>query len=267
MPRGLRERVEVCAEKTFQPVTDGERAGRGRQHGRIRGGGPCQFAEGQRVARGLVDHLLPGPRGERDGLRGQHPRRRAGVERPQRHPRRELVQTRKGVAVAGRDQQRDRLALQPPGDEGQHVQRRAVEPLRVVHDHAQRRLISQVRQQRQNREPDLPRIGPAGRGAQSDRAQQCRPLPVQQRVRRVEHRAQQLVQTGVGQPGLGLAAGRLEHPLPELPGDGDRGVQQRALAGARLPGHDEHALTAGRGPDCPGQPSQLVVAPGEHRCC
>ena len=150
-----------------------------------------------------------------------------------------------GVPVAGGQQQRDALRVEPPCDGQQHVGGGAVEPLRVV-DHAEHAAaVGDVGQQRERRQRDEERVVDRAVG-EAERAPHRRSLRAGQAVEAVEHGAQQLVQAGERQVGLRLQANRLEHGHV-LAGGRDGVTQQRGFADPRLAAQDEHVAAAGAG--------------------
>lgn len=102
-------------------------------------GGPGQFHQGEGVAPCLVEDGRPGGSGGHPRLEVQQPFRRAAVEGLQGEGR-FLMGEPEQRGVPGGDKQRHRFVGQTPGDEGESVQRGAVGPLGVVHDHQQRAL-------------------------------------------------------------------------------------------------------------------------------
>ena len=154
------------------------------------------------------------------------------------------------IAFARPDEDRDRIGLQPAGDEHERLGRRAVEPVRVVDDAQQRLRIGGRREQAQDRHRDEEAVLHA-LGRQPERAPQRGGLHVGQLVGDVEHRPQQLVQPGERQLGLGLDAGAGEHPHPV--GARQRVLQQRRLADSRLAAQHEGAAAR-----LPGRVEQAV---------
>jgi hypothetical protein len=141
------------------------------------------------------------------------------------------------VAVAGREQQRDRLGRQAAGDERQHVGGRVVEPLRVVDDAQQRAAAGGLAEQAQHRERDEEPLRPAERIEPQRAAQRAR-LQRRDRVGVREHRPQELLQRPERELCLGLDRAAREEPHAARAVA--RGLQQRRLPDAGLPAEYEH---------------------------
>ena len=199
-----------------------------------------QLHERERVAGGLGQHAGAGGGLE---VRGDRVEELGGVLVAEPF---ELEHRQAGGAlVAGRGQHADRLGLQPPGHERQHLGGRAIEPVRVLDDDQQRRrrrdLAEQVeRGERDQEQVRRPALGHPERGQDGVTLGRGEPVEV------VVDGPQQLVQAGEREPRLRLHAGGPEHAHPALRGLACRRVEQRGLADPRLPAHDEAAAPLGQ---------------------
>ena len=131
---------------------------------------------------------------------------RGAVEAAQPQARKPRIGQPAGHLGARRDHQRDRIGHQAAGDEEQRILGGQVEPLRIVHDEAERGLLCLLREQRQQSGSDRE---PGGLGS---RAQcQCHADGVGlwggQPAQVVGGQPQQLRQPGEGKVLLGLAPG------------------------------------------------------------
>ncbi|GAA3105920.1 hypothetical protein GCM10020001_024550 [Nonomuraea salmonea] len=135
------------------------------------------------------------------------------------------------LAIPGSEDHDHALGVQAPGGEQQRLPRGAVEPLRVIHETQQSRLVRVLRQEGQHRQPHQHRLR-AGRGPEPERRLQGRALRAWQRGEMTERRAQQQLQPRERQLRLELdprAAGQ-----PQVAGRRGGVVEQRRLADARL---------------------------------
>jgi hypothetical protein len=142
----------------------------------------------------------------------------------------ELRQPRQLIArSACREHQADRLCVQAARDERERLLRRAIEPLPVIHQADQRLLLGHSRQQGQDRQADEEAIRSRTR-ADPEGRQQCIALRDREALDPVQHRRQQLMQSGEGKLHLRL----------DTHGTGDKAarhlldhvLQQRRLAHA-----------------------------------
>jgi hypothetical protein len=101
-----------------------------------------QLDQGQRVPGCLGEHLLTGPAAWRSRLGVEEPPgfRRAQRRQPQR-PGKVPVQIRGRLVPAGGQEQDEPFRFQPPGGEGERIERGGIQPLRVVGDDQQRALL------------------------------------------------------------------------------------------------------------------------------
>ena len=166
-----------------------------------------QFEQGERVAARLGEDPLAHARVQRraDDRREELARRRVRKPgEPQIRQPRQLV----GIGrLTHREQQQDRLGLQAPGDEGKHLCRRPIEPLGVVDQAQQRRLLGSLGHEAQRREADQEAIGLLAR-AQPERGLERVALRQRQPLEAVEQRAAQLMQAGERKLHLRLDAHR-----------------------------------------------------------
>ena len=162
-----------------------------------------------------------------------------------RNRRRVLADRRKRALLrgAGRDQQRDRERLHPPGDVREEAQRRLVGPVRVV-DHEQHRcLVGKAGDQpveavedpdrgglERLRDVEQDRSGQPGRPSQEPLTIGFRP---DRRLQALAGHAQRVL-------ALQLGAARVEHPHAALGRALARRRQQARLADARRPLDQQH---------------------------
>ena len=153
---------------------------------------------------------------------------------PQLRQSRQLVEL---TRPALREHEDDRLRLQAPRHEREHLRGRLIEPLRIV-DQAQKRLfVGTVRQQTQQREADEKTIRPGAR-AQAKRGRERLTLGRRQPLEPVEQRRTQLVKTRKRKLHLGLHPDRVKNPTAfGMPGDV---FQQRCLPDPRLAAQHQH---------------------------
>ncbi|CAM5325557.1 hypothetical protein SFUMM280S_09142 [Streptomyces fumanus] len=253
------EAVEPGGEEPFQVLGQGQRA-----RGRHFGGRPCEFHQCQGVAARLVQDACPGAAGGPPWLLVQQPVRRGVVERLEHQRGPVPVESGDAVAVAGRDQQGDRFAVQPSGGEGQCLQGGAVAPLGVVQHQQDGPPVAQGRQQAQHGDPDQQRIGVARprRRSGTEGVLDGGALPVREPVQLRPQRTQQLVQRGVRQAGLRLAALGPQYAHTAGLGPAHHPVQQGALAQARRADERHHAV-GGRRSHRAEQVCQFGVAADE----
>jgi hypothetical protein len=141
------------------------------------------------------------------------------------------------VAVAGGDEQRDRLGLEAPRGEHERLGRRAVEPLGVVDAAQHRRLLARLGEQAEHAERHQEAVRHAVE-AQAQRAPERRGLRRREPLDQVDARAQELVDTCERQLVLGLDADAAQDPHPVRAGGGV--VEQGGLADTRVAADDEH---------------------------
>jgi hypothetical protein len=154
----------------------------------------------------------------------------------------QLRQARVGEGMFGPlsagGQQDDRVGLQAPRDEGQHVGGAAVQPVRVFDDQDQRGARRVLREQVEHRQRDAEQLR-GRRVAQAEGDRQCFTVGLRQPVRRREDRSQELVEGREGHGGLGLHTRGPEHPDAAFRRASLRGGQQRRLPHAGFADHDQ----------------------------
>ena len=183
------------------------------------------------------------PRGV-SALRMQHGRRPHAAEQAQ--------QIRSGARVVGaradRDQQRQ--VVDAPGEVGEHLQRRAVGPLRVVDDERQRSPVGDGRAQPQHAVGEEHGGVAAGDGAVEEQRARGRSGPVEQlRALLAGGLAQRRLQQGAHDPEAGSGA-RV-------------GPARRGARGSRC--RRRTAPRARAGPSCPGPPARRARPPRPRR--
>ena len=121
------------------------------------GGDRRQLEQRQRVAGGLTQHAVACGERKVRGRCVEQRRRRRVVEAGKPVLRQPRVGERRGVAVTRGGQQDDRVGLDSPSDEREHVRGRGVEPVRVLDDEQQRGIVGDVRDEveRGHRDPEV----------------------------------------------------------------------------------------------------------------
>ena len=109
------------------------------------------------------------------------------------------------------DHERHHLREKPARDESDRLRGAVVEPLEVVHDAEDGRLLGGGGHQAQRGQRDQEAVGGLP-GRQAERDPEGGLLRLGKRVEAVEHRRAQLVQPGIGQLHLRLDAGDLDDP-------------------------------------------------------
>ena len=173
--------------------------------------------------------------------RGLEQRARIGIGQAPHHHLRQARQFALVADLADRENQGDRLGIQPARDERQRLRRRAVQPLRIVHHAQQRPVPRRLGAQAEHRETDEESIRWIAGAEAKGRAQRLA-LGTGQRVQELQHRRAELLQPGVSELHLRLrarrshdaAAGRLVHQI----------LQQRRLTDPCLPAQDEHRASS-----------------------
>ncbi len=171
----------------------------------------------------------------------------------------------RGLALAGREHDPDRVSDQAADGEQQGVPGGPVQPLRVIDHHQERGLVGAGRQQGQRRCPDREAVELARR-SQRERALQGLALRRRDVVQVVQCRPQQLEERRERDPGLRLDAPRAQHAHPG--GPGGRVLQQRRLPDAHLPDQREHGALSR--PDVVEQAVEealLLSAAHQHSAC
>ena len=186
---------------------------------------------------GLSDDPLPHTLVQRPPDHRREQRIRVSIRQsfdPQLRQARQLVEL---IRPALREHENDRLRMQAPRHEREHLCRRLIEPLRIV-DQAQKRLfVGTVRKQAQQREADEKTIRPGAR-AQAKRGRERLMLGRRQPLEPAKQRRAQLVKTRKRKLHLRLHADRLKNPkaFGILSGI----FQQRCLPDPRLAAQHQH---------------------------
>ena len=206
--RDLQQRERIAGGGLHQPLGDG-------------GCEPVGLRRGQQLTR-----LLVGQRLDRQQLQPRD------LERGHRR------------AVAHGPDHRDAFGAEPAAGEQERLQRRLVEPLRVVDRNQDRLLLGRHREQAEqagrDREPVVRRRRP-----ERERPPQRARLHLRDVVEAVEQGCDQLGQAGERDVGLGLDPPRPQHPQPRRLAD--RPAHQRGLADAGLAVHQQRPALAGTG--------------------
>lgn len=142
--------------------------------------------------------------------------------------------------LAYREQHRDRVGHEAAGREQQRLHGALVEPLQVV-DHAQqRRVLGQIGEQRQGARGDQEPVGFVSLG-ETESTPQCPRLGSGQGVQPIKVRKQELVQTAVGQFGVGLDPCPADHLYPLGFGDRHSVVEKHRLPDTRCAPQPQYA--------------------------
>ena len=170
------------------------------------------------------------------------------------------VRERRRVTVARGGQQENRVGLDPPSNEREHVCGRAVEPVGVIDDEQHRRIGRDLRDEveRGHRDPVVLRHNLV---RQSEGGVKRVPLTEAANRQHARVRAEHLMQIRKRQMGFGLRAGRGEHGHASL-ASRSRGLrQQTRLADTRLAAEHERSARAADVIQQPGQDLDLVERP------
>src|SRR5262249_21403045 len=145
------------------------------------------------------------------------------------------------LSLADGEYHRDPFRLDPPSREEQGARRRVVQPLGVVDETHQRPFLRELGEDAEERERDEERIG-ARRGREPEGGAERVRLRLGQLLERRQLAAEELVEPGEGELGLGLDAGRAKDAgsVARRP----RVVEGRALAHARFPAQYERSAPA-----------------------
>ena len=136
------------------------------------------------------------------------------------------------VGVADREDHQHALGVEPPRHEPQHVGRRGVEPLGVVHEAGDGGVPGQLAEERERRHPDQERVDAAASGQTECAVQRLLVQPGQGR-HHVDRRPEDLVQAGERQVRLRGDARTPEHLAAALGRLVVEPVHQRRLARPR----------------------------------
>ena len=240
-PPGLgRKRVEPPPEALLDASRERYRAGESEPARQLRRRQSLhQLQQRQRVAARLGDDLIAHPRVQGRGQHRVQKRARIALAQTLDH---DLRHSRQIVARrARREHQADRFRLHAARDEREHLRRRAIEPLLVIHQADQRLLLGHVGEQGQGREGDEEPIRRRP-GADAERGLQRIALRHREALEAIQHRREQLMQPGEGELHLRLDAGGTHHAAARRLLD--HVFQQRRLAHARLAAHDQRPALA-----------------------
>jgi hypothetical protein len=199
-----------------------------------------QLQQGQGVASGPLDQTVDHLGGQLETGPGEQGGRRLRPQPLEPQLGQPVGREVAPVAVAGGEHQRHPLGLQPAGGEGQRLGRGPVQPLSLVDQPQHRPVLGRLGQQAEHRHRDqepVLRLLPT-RGAEAEGATEGLRLRPGQAPDQLQQRAEQLVQGGEGQLGLGLDPAGPQHGHPVGPPGGM--VEQRRLADAGLPAHHQH---------------------------
>jgi hypothetical protein len=198
-----------------------------------------QLPQRERVAAGVGDELIPERGRQRHSAVVEHRGGAVRVQARQVHLR-DAGRGEGSRVVARGEEDHDALPVQPARGEQQRVGRRAVEPLRVVHEAEHRCLLGRLGEQRQHSGTDHEPVAAAG--AEPEGPGQRPPLRPRQRVEAIEGGAEEQVQAGERQLGLGLDPGATHDPHAVGPLRGL--VEKCGLADARLASNDQRTADA-----------------------
>ena len=161
------------------------------------------------------------------------------------------------------EQHRHRLRLQPPRHEPQHLRRRAIQPLDIVHHAQHRALVRGLRQQAQHRKADEEPIRDRSR-SQPERGRQRIALRAGKPIEPIQDRPTQLMQRRERELDLRLEPDRAQDP--QIRCRPDRVLEQRRLPDPRLAGdHQRGTAPAPYRHQLPIQRCTLRPAPQQPR--
>jgi hypothetical protein len=146
------------------------------------------------------------------------------------------------VPLALSEHEDDRLRLEPPGDEREHVCRRLIKPLRVVDQAQKRLLVGSLGKKTQQSQPNKKAIGPGAR-AQAERCPERIALGSGQPLETTQQGRTQLVEAGERELHLRFHPDRASDATAL--GAVGRIVQQRRLSDPRLSAEHDHAALSG----------------------
>jgi hypothetical protein len=190
-----RQGGRTAAEAVLDAVRDAERVRQLVPAGQLRA--TRQLQQRQRVAARLGDDPVAHVLSQRCADRRGQQRPRVGLAEPLQA---QLGQPRERVDVAAAvvphgEHERQLLRRYSPRHEGEDLRGRLVQPLRVVDQAQQRRVLGDLGQQVQGGQPHQEPVG-CGALALSERHVQCVSLRLRKRSRAVQQRRAQLVQAG-----------------------------------------------------------------------
>jgi hypothetical protein len=233
--------VQPAGERLLQACRERRRSRR--QARRRRGRRAGELDQRQRIARSLGEDAGTQHRVElgRPSIQQLGRRRRA---QPLDVERRESRVIERGRTTSShRGDHRQRLAVQPPGDERQGAQSRAIEPVRVIHHEHDRAALGRLTQELEGRESNSEGIR-LDLLAGAKRRVQRPPLRGGQPGGVFKDGVQQLVQTGERELGLRLHSHRGQRPAASSLGSLAGEVQKRRFADTGLA--TQHQRSAAR---------------------
>ncbi len=233
--------LDAQGEVVLEPAGEGSHRRRGVPAGEFgRAGAVGQFQQGQRVAAGLGEDPAADGFVEPAGKHRGQKRAGVGLAQASEGELGQPLQSAFPVGLADAEDQPDPLRHQPPGDEADDLGRDTVEPLHVVDQADERRLLSDVGEQAEDRQSHEEPVRGSSR-AEAEGGLQGRSLRIGEVSEVIEERRAQLVQPPEGQLHLGLDSGRAHHSAA-LRAVG-RVLQQRGLADTGLaPQHQDRAV-------------------------
>jgi hypothetical protein len=140
------------------------------------------------------------------------------------------------IGITDGDDEADAVREETTGDEGEHVGRFAVEPLRVVDDAQERLLRCHRREERQRRKPDHHPVDARG-FFESERDPQRVALTGREDLELVHERMHELMQAGIPELHLGFDPDQAQHA--QISGCDNRRIEQRSLADPGLAAHHQ----------------------------
>ena len=252
----VRQIRHSTGERALQPLRQRQRVRAGQLQQAPTGRGR-ELQDRERIARRFAQHLRAHRR-RKLRRRPVEQLGRRGIVEPIEPMLRQPHITQNGlVPITDRDQQEDRVRLDPPGKERQHIGGRLIEPLSVVDQQQHGPLTSHVREQieRPHRDPEL-----LGHDivSEPERSVERRVLKRRQRRHVSTHRTKQLMQTRIGQMRLGLHAGRGQQPHVAFVRRLCGLRQQSGLADPRLAAENQRLAARG---DCGEQRREQAPFP------
>ena len=197
------------------------------------GGNRRQFEERERVAGGLTQHAVACGKGKARGRCVEQRRGRRVVEAGEPVLRQPRIGERRWVAVTHGGQEDNRVGLDSPSDEREHVRGRGVEPVSVLDDQQQRGIAGDFGDEVERGHGD-PVVLRRRAARQSERGVERIPLDRRQLDCTLAYGPEQLMQPGKRQMRFRLHARRSEHRHPAVARRLRSERQQPRLADARL---------------------------------
>ena len=142
------------------------------------------------------------------------------------------------AGLPGGENERDRLRQEPPSHEREHLARRLIKPLGILDQADERSFLSHLRQEAQHGESEEEAVRGESLG-QPERRAERRALWSRQSPEAIQQRRAELMQPGECEFHLRLNGRRGDHVTPSC--SVPQVLEERGLADARLPAHDERA--------------------------